>query len=635
MTEFGRFKKRRAQRTSEPPEDNRTSSSLSPPSIKSSALEEVQPFKDAVVEAAATSGGLWLSYLFVLLYFLVAVSGVTQRDLFFENPVRVPFLSIDLPLRGFFWLGPGLFIVVHAYILIHFLVLAGKLRALNEAIRARISDDGFRTSVRRQLPSNIFVQALAGPREIRDGIVGKLLWTIAAISLVAGPIFLLLFFQLKFLPFHDESITWWQRVVAIADIGLLWTFWPGIITGKGTALALKLVKRASMAGALIATCASLTTVLVVGTFPGETLRAAWVFLGVRADHIVASLAGEAVGFPIDSLQLANIDVVDHDKLRSDAEINGTRQTLLLADRHLEGADLSGATLKKVDFSGAFLEGANLSYSELQGARFHHSHLNGANLSFTRLEGADFTDADLNGAALQIADLQGTDFFNAELRAAKLASAKLNGAYLRGANLAAADLQSADLNGANLDGAYLYGATFEAADLQGASIVAACAWRADIRQANNVDLAIIKDTELSLGSEPCMWSEADAVTIMAYASDGSSVALASMTDPAKQLADERAISDSWVTAEQHALGQAASLSSGRLEILRETACFPNGAPYILTSFVKRRLRGHDSLLIDEWQKLAAAILVPDRCAGTFGIPDVTRQWLWGYAHSQPH
>ena len=36
-----------------------------------------------------------------------AVGSVTHRDLLFESPVKLPFLNVDLPLVGFFVLGPS------------------------------------------------------------------------------------------------------------------------------------------------------------------------------------------------------------------------------------------------------------------------------------------------------------------------------------------------------------------------------------------------------------------------------------------------------------------------------------------------------------------------------------------------
>jgi hypothetical protein len=80
---------------------------------KANDLEELRA---SVVDAASVSGGLWFSYLFVLVYLLVAAGGTTHRDLFFESHIQLPFLNVELPLLGFFVLGPLLFLIVHAYV---------------------------------------------------------------------------------------------------------------------------------------------------------------------------------------------------------------------------------------------------------------------------------------------------------------------------------------------------------------------------------------------------------------------------------------------------------------------------------------------------------------------------------------
>ena len=76
--------------------------------------------RDAAVQAAAVSGPLWVTYLGAMFYLAVAAGAVTHKDLFFENPVKLPFLGIDLPLAGFFGLGPALFLILHSYVLLHF-----------------------------------------------------------------------------------------------------------------------------------------------------------------------------------------------------------------------------------------------------------------------------------------------------------------------------------------------------------------------------------------------------------------------------------------------------------------------------------------------------------------------------------
>lgn len=160
------------------------------PPENSPALEAA---RKSVEDAAAISGGLWLSYLFALFYIGIAAGGVTHRDLLLENSVRLPFLNVELPLVAFFFLAPILFVIVHAYTLLHFVLLAAKVGAYDQALGDELGDaDDKRNAERRRLPSNIFVQFLAGPHEIRDGGLGWLLRAIAWISLVVGPVLLLL-----------------------------------------------------------------------------------------------------------------------------------------------------------------------------------------------------------------------------------------------------------------------------------------------------------------------------------------------------------------------------------------------------------------------------------------------------------
>jgi hypothetical protein len=195
--------------------------------------KDLKALRTAVVDAASVGAGLWFSYLFVLVYLLVAVGGVTHRDLFLENPAKLPFVNVELPLVGFFVLGPLLFLIVHAYVLLHFVLLGRKIRAFHAQLQAQISDADLRARLRDQLPSNVFVQMLAGPREVRRGAIGVILRLIARISLVLGPLALLVFFQIQFLPYHPHwGIELWQRMTVVIDLSLLWILWPAISRGK-------------------------------------------------------------------------------------------------------------------------------------------------------------------------------------------------------------------------------------------------------------------------------------------------------------------------------------------------------------------------------------------------------------------
>ncbi|MGH6937266.1 MAG: hypothetical protein ACRED2_14065 [Methylocella sp.] len=135
---------------------------------------DLDALRKAVVDAASVGEGIWLSYLFVLLYIAIAAGGVTHKDLLLENAVKMPFLGVELPLVAFFFLAPILFIVSHGYTLVHFVMLAAKVGKFEEELKEQLPG-ALETweGLRRQLPSNIFVQFLAGPSDIRKGVSGS------------------------------------------------------------------------------------------------------------------------------------------------------------------------------------------------------------------------------------------------------------------------------------------------------------------------------------------------------------------------------------------------------------------------------------------------------------------------------
>jgi len=400
---------------------------VEPPAPAAPALaakaDDLEALRSAVIDAAGVSFGLWVSYLFVLFYLLVAAGGVTHRDLFFENPVRLPFLNVDLPLKGFFWLGPALFLIVHTYVLLHFVVLASKVGVFDVQLRAQIQDPEVRTRLRRQLPSNIFVQFLAGPPEVRDGIIGFLLWLIALISLVIGPVALLVFFQLQFLPYHDVWITWWRRISVVVDLAVLWTLWPriglpkGVSTGKGETRRHSPVEATrwigTIAGMVLLSIVSVPLVFTIATFPGEWLEEELSSLPLIAPLRKALVAGEVDTYArrpkslwSDRLVLPGLDMIDHTKLDTEAKIAALPVTVSLRARHLEGAVLIGAGLRKVDFTGSNLDGADLGHADLRSAELLAARLPGASLGYAQLDGALLNSAVLWGAQLADARLRG-------------------------------------------------------------------------------------------------------------------------------------------------------------------------------------------------------------------------------------
>jgi hypothetical protein len=79
---------------------------LATPEVSTKAREQLEGLQKAVQHTSAVGGRLWLSYLFVLFYLAIAAGGVSPADLLVRNPVKLPFLNIDLPLFAFFFLAP-------------------------------------------------------------------------------------------------------------------------------------------------------------------------------------------------------------------------------------------------------------------------------------------------------------------------------------------------------------------------------------------------------------------------------------------------------------------------------------------------------------------------------------------------
>jgi hypothetical protein len=475
------------------------------PAAFASKATDLDALRNAVVDAAGVGYGLWFSYLFALLYFAIAAGAVTHRDLLLESPVKLPFLNVELPLKAFFILGPLVFLVVHAYVLLHFLLLAGKVGAFHAELQNQIPEDEKRAQLRRQLPSNIFVQFLAGPREVRTGMVGFLLKSVARISLVAGPIALLVLFQLQFLPYHNPWITWWQRIAVVLDLILLWLLWPPIARGETALLTWNDLGRGRVAAWLVPSLIPLLLVFTIATFPGEWLEealpevrlvpttlAAWRLPSVEAiqtpglgwatlhELLVAGTVDFVTGKPqnwwSNVLVLPNFDIGDRLKFDAGGKIVLSPETVSLRGRRLEGAVFVDAHLKKADFTGAELVRANFSRADLREAKFNGAQLQGAGILEAQLQGAVLQGAQLQGAVLERAQLQGASLVVAQLQGASLSNAHLQGASLERAQLQGAVFGNAELQGASLNDAQLQGASILDMELQGASLRDAFVWR---------------------------------------------------------------------------------------------------------------------------------------------------------------
>jgi uncharacterized protein YjbI with pentapeptide repeats len=439
---------------------------------------DLDALRKTVEDAASVSTGLWLSYLFVLVYIGIAAGAVTHKDLFLENPVKLPFVSdVPLPLVAFFILAPVVFIVSHAYTLVHFVMLAAKVGVFNRELQTQLGNaEETKEYLRWQLPANIFVQLLAGPERLRGGRLGFLSNRIAWISLVIGPILLLLLIQVQFLPFHSEGITWLHRVFVLVDVVLLWALWPAVVDG-GSKIGRP--PRWRQKWLALGGSAAIGLAVTAATFPGESMEE-WAGKWQWFPHNLAAIGlgkkdeppkwtsfhdflfnGEynpisqrRTSLFSNTLVLPNFNALEAAKI-DDSKLGPFESSFTRKNGHFEGAIFEGADLRKINLENAHLQGASLLYAKLQGAQFYNANLNGADLYQAKLQGASLDNAHLEGVRLEGAELQGAWVLDADLKGASLSGAQLQGARLNSAQLQGAELDGANLQGASLDGVFLW------------------------------------------------------------------------------------------------------------------------------------------------------------------------------------
>src|SRR3954462_12450268 len=174
------------------------------------ALEtDLKTLADAANEAAKREAGQWFYFVTIMITLAAIVGSTTHRVLLLEEPVKVPILSIELPLLGFYGTAPAIFVVLHFYVLAQLGQLATKLRAfLDVLVRDTEGQPQARDLALKRLDTFPVVQLLVSERFGTQQVQVRLMaWT----TLVLAPLLLLAFFQLRFLPYHNVPLTWWHR----------------------------------------------------------------------------------------------------------------------------------------------------------------------------------------------------------------------------------------------------------------------------------------------------------------------------------------------------------------------------------------------------------------------------------------
>jgi len=359
---------------------------------------DVEALETSLNDSATRVSALWISFLIFGLYLVIAAGTVTHRQLLLEDPIKLPVLNIELPLVGFFFLAPILFVIFHAYVLLQVLLLGRTAAAYNEAVEHNIKVAADNARVRQRLANTLFAQIFAGSPRERNGWLGFLLKAMAWITLAIAPVLILFVFQFQFLPYHSGAVTWAVRFLIVVDLAIILVLWPAA-RDPGHEVTLVGVFRQWIALPIAIVTAAFAWIVL--SYPGEP-HAEWTrYWPDEKSQSKAHKFGDGlqcrtqspvslVFRSFDRLNLGRVDAVDdealkkieeHTKAAGEPDYQGER-TQHLSGRNFNCANFSDyADLRRVDLAEASLRGASFVASKLQGASLDYAQLQGASLDF--------------------------------------------------------------------------------------------------------------------------------------------------------------------------------------------------------------------------------------------------------------
>ena len=140
--------------------------------LRTAAIEgeaPVNPYSllEAINASSRTAHTGWLIFIGVMTYLLIAVAGVTHKDLLLSRDVTLPLLQVDIGLTRFFLFAPILLVLFHLGVVVQLALLARKTLEFDTAMRMLEATDRRTHPLRLELHNFFFVQALAGPQRSR------------------------------------------------------------------------------------------------------------------------------------------------------------------------------------------------------------------------------------------------------------------------------------------------------------------------------------------------------------------------------------------------------------------------------------------------------------------------------------
>jgi len=392
-------------------------------------------------------------------------------------------------------------------------------------------------------------------------------------------------------------------------------------------------------------------VFVLATFPGESLEAWLPSLSLHEYLFMGDVnldTGKSNSLFSNRIELPRLDIIDYTKYDTEAKFQALPVTFSLRGRHLEGAVLSLANLRKVDFKSAHLQGARLDGAQLQGALFVLAELPGVYLETAHLQGGVLSSAHLEGASLVGADLRGALLIGSMLPGALLDRAQLQGAWLEGSMLSGSSFDGAALQGASFLAANLQGASLVNANLQSTSFTRADAWLAETRSEakKNDRLALAKGIKGVRNLAPLFASHRtqcqyygckinEVRQLIEQAVPQGELKTKALMRIDKQLglkgSEEKEMAEAWSELGDQEAGDV-EFEVGLAGQLLAAGCTSDGASYVIHGLLQQTALDTGGRSMQP--SLAKAFLEQEHCAGAYGLSEDDKARLIEFRERKP-
>jgi uncharacterized protein YjbI with pentapeptide repeats len=219
-------------------------------------------------------------------YLVTTVGATTHEQLLKGVALKLPLLDVDLPIVGFYLIAPVVFVLLHGYLLLQLYLLAERVRSVPIADRQAEMDPGGGAS-------GLITQFLLGGLGGFRALVAAAIW----LAVILFPVAALLFVQIRFLPYHSDTITAVHRALVLLDLLLVIALWGFTIDGLGVSTRgrwLALLARLVPASFIRAFAGTLGYSLLFGASFGIAMFCLYVAVIPEAGE-VASL-GEVPGY---------------------------------------------------------------------------------------------------------------------------------------------------------------------------------------------------------------------------------------------------------------------------------------------------------------------------------------------------